>query len=100
MERKRPKNVVEVPYQFRNSVAVPSSYTSPRYRNRFGFQEAIRSVTFPALVAPSAPSPVAANTKAWPVGGVVPFRGVNVLVLTGGWTMPLLKFNVIEARWE
>ena len=62
-----------------------------------GLSELIKLVTLVALAAPSAPSPAAATIKGAPLGGVVPDVGVNVPVLTGGWVIPLLKFNPMEA---
>src|SRR3954463_156645 len=66
----------------------------------FGFQDAMRSVTSPALVSPLAPSPAAESTNGWPAGGVVPLDGLKLVSFTGGWLTPLLKDNVISACCE
>src|SRR5437016_9318824 len=88
MSRKWPK-YRDGSYQFENSETEPFSYTSPRYRKRFGSQSSIRSVTASALDTPSAPSPTAARTSGWPLAGGVPLVGVNVFVLVGGTSFPL-----------
>src|SRR5439155_19866468 len=88
MSRKCPKYRDGL-YQFRNSETEPFSYTSPRYRKRFGSQSSIMSVTAPALDTPSAPSPTAARITGRPLAGGVPLVGVNVFVLVGGSSFPL-----------